>query len=436
MIRSLLNWSSLGGGRRYIARKSRHSPVAWWALSWLVALATVACGQDDAAAKALQQPPGKPTQVGVSVELVEVSQIVDRDQKVEMEFYVYYTWKDPRMSFDPVREGTRRKLISVDDVWNPDPQLLDELDVNVRGRKAVHVYPDGTMCFSRYYRGMIGCCLDLHEFPLDRHLLEVDMEESIFEADQVVFVPAGVRALNLERAVPHGWKLTGLATETKLSSYSKTGEQFSLLRLKLAVQREPHFYFWGILLPLVPIVATAGAVFWMDPREFGSQVSVGITAMLTIVAYRISIDSSLPPLNYMTRMDYFMLAAQIFVFGAFVTVLAVHVLLKIDTPDTRQIATRLIRNCRWIPPGLLVAVSFLIAQLPASYGHWVLIGAGLVFALWFQPTPAQFVTLWRAFIHPEGLAEAGIAAELLANPEPIRAQRPYLNTGEPGARAA
>jgi hypothetical protein len=436
MIRFMQRCLCYSRFRHPFVRRSARASVTWVVAPWLLALAAVAWADDDAAAKALQQPPGKPTQVAVSVELVEVSQIVDRDQKVEMEFYVYYTWKDPRMAFDPVREGARRKLVSVDDIWNPDPQLLDELDVSVRGRKAVHVYPDGTMCFSRYYRGMIGCCLDLHEFPLDRHLLEVDMEESVFEADQVVFVPAGVRTLNLERAVPHGWKLTGLATETKLTSYSKTGEQFSLLRLKLAVQREPHFYFWGILLPLIPIVATAGAVFWMDPREFGSQVSVGITAMLTIVAYRISIDSSLPPLNYMTRMDYFMLAAQIFVFGAFVTVLAIHVLLKIDSADTRHIAQRLIKNCRWMPPALLTGVSFLLAQLPASYGHWVLIGAGVVFAVWFQPTPSQFGTLWQALVHPEGLAEASLSSEMTTDPPAVQIQPQYRGTIEASSRAA
>ena len=62
---------------------------------------------------------------------------------------------------------------------------------SVRGGKAVRAFPDGTLCFSRHYRGTIGGSLDLHEFPLDRHTLEVDLEESIFEADQVVFVPAG-----------------------------------------------------------------------------------------------------------------------------------------------------------------------------------------------------------------------------------------------------
>ncbi len=175
------------------------SLACWLSVAGAALLVCVLAGAaradgDEAAKSGVQLPPEHPVRVEVSVELVEVSQIVDRDQKFEVEFYVYYTWHDPRFAFDPQREGTPRKLINADDIWNPDPQLLDELDVSIRGGKVVHVYPDGKLCFSRYYRGTIAGSLDLHEFPLDKHQLEIDLEESVFEADQVVFVPGEVRA--------------------------------------------------------------------------------------------------------------------------------------------------------------------------------------------------------------------------------------------------
>ena len=115
------------------------------------------------------------------------------------------------------------------------------------------------------------------------------------------------------------------------------------------------------MLPLIPIVAAAWVVFWMHPKEFSSQISVGITAMLTVVAYRISIDSSLPPLNYMTRMDYFLLACQVFVFGAFIIVVGIHVLYVINTSQTRAVAHRLTVQCRWLPAVLLAGASVLLS---------------------------------------------------------------------------
>jgi Neurotransmitter-gated ion-channel ligand binding domain/Neurotransmitter-gated ion-channel transmembrane region len=367
--------------------------------------------EDDASASSIQLPPGHPVTVSVGVELVEVSQINDRDERFELEFYVYYTWKDPRFAFDPVREGTQRKLINVDTIWNPDPQLLDELDITVRGGKVVHSYPDGTLCYSRYYRGTIAGNLDLHEFPLDKQTLEVDLEESGFEADQVVFVPDEARALNPARALPHGWLLRGMSTEAKTSSYSKTGEKYTMLRVNLAIERDPHYYVWAIVLPLIPIVAAAWVVFWMHPKEFSSQISVGITAMLTVVAYRISIDSSLPPLNYMTRMDYFLLACQVFVFGAFIVVVGIHVLYSINSADSRAVAHRLTVQCRWLPPILLAGASVLLTYLPASCGSWIMAGAGLLFFAWIMPAPSQFQVWWGAIVHPERLARLAGTAE-------------------------
>ena len=310
--------------------------------------------------------------------------------------------------------GVQRKLVSADDIWNPDPQLLDELDVSVRGGKVVHVYPDGKLCFSRYYRGTIAGALDLHEFPLDKHHLEVELEESVFEADQVVFVPGEVRALFPERAVPHGWKLVGMSSEAKTSMYSKTGEQYSMLRVSLAVDRDPHYYFWAIVLPLIPIVATAWSVFWMNPKEFGAQVSVGITAMLTIVAYRISIDSSLPPLSYLTRMDFFLLGCQIFVFGAFIVVVAIHVLHVLDTVETRAAVARITAGCRWMPPLLLVATSLLLTLLPARFGHWILMASIASIVLCYPPRPAAVRMWFRLLLRPESLLEASGQAALAA----------------------
>ncbi|HEY1786442.1 MAG TPA: hypothetical protein VGG30_12860 [Pirellulales bacterium] len=386
-------WTGASVGGRRLSR---------WAVSlvWasLLAIAPLVADADETAA--LQMPPGRPVKVNVSVDLVEVSQIVDHDQKFELEFNVFYSWNDPRFAFDAAREGVTSKLIPAEDVWNPEPELCDELDIDVRGGKAVRALPDGTLCFSRHYRGTIGGSLDLHEFPLDRHTLEVDLEESVFEADQVVFVAGGAQAIAPDRAVPHGWKLNGITSEVQTTANPRTGERYSMLRMNLAVERDPHYYLWAIVMPLIPIVATAWSVFWMHPKEFSSQVTVGITAMLTIVAYRISVDSSLPPLSYMTRMDYFLLACQVFVFGAFLVVVAIHIFSVRGTADGQAMALRLNMSCRWLPPFLLAASSVLLIVLPAAHGQWILLGTGVVMLGFYPPTPVNVRMWWVALTGP------------------------------------
>ena len=45
-----------------------------------------------------------------------------------------------------------------------------------------------------------------------------------------------------------------------------------------------------------------------------------MTSMLTLIAYRFAIDSQLPPLPYMTRLDVFILTSTLLVFFSLIEV--------------------------------------------------------------------------------------------------------------------
>ncbi len=351
----------------------------------------------------------------IDIEIVEISQIQDHDQKFDVEFNAYFVWKDPRLVFDARQAGVNKKTIQADELWTPDPLLVDELDVDERGGVTAHVQPDGTVYLNRYYRGTITGSFDLHEFPLDRHELEVTLEATDYETDEVEFVVGEVRATNPAHVVPHGWKLVDMSASAGESKYARTNETFSLFRTTIRVMRDPHFYLWSIVLPLIPIMATAWSVFWMDPKEFSSQVGVGITAMLTVVAYRITIDSSLPPLTYMTRMDYFLLICQTFVFLAFVASVSIHVLYALDVPHMRARAARLNEVSRWLPPLVLTVVSVLLAILPVRYGTYVILAPAIFVALWLRRPLLRLPHTLKTLVRPELLLEM---------PEPRSAESP------------
>ena len=59
-------------------------------------------------------------------------------------------------------------------------------------------------------------------------------------------------------------------------------------------------------------------VFWIDPKESGTQISVAITTMLTLIAYRFTVGADLPKVSYLTRIDYFILAATFLVFASLI----------------------------------------------------------------------------------------------------------------------
>ena len=61
------------------------------------------------------------------------------------------------------------------------------------------------------------------------------------------------------------------------------------------------------------IVLMAGTVFWLDPSIIPTRMSVVVTTMLTLIAYRFMLANHVPRLPYLTRLDWFMLGATVLV---------------------------------------------------------------------------------------------------------------------------
>ncbi|HEV3341714.1 MAG TPA: hypothetical protein VG125_15210 [Pirellulales bacterium] len=354
-------------------------------------------------------PPQRPVKVTMSVDLLEVSQIQDHEEKFEIEFYLFITWKDERLAFE-ADEGHKKRIVPADQIWTPEPELADDLDVTVQNGRNAHIHPDGTVMWRQYYRGTLSSNFDLHEFPFDSHRLEIHVEANAGEIDDIVYVAGGCQiheeqASEAYHVVPHGWELVDLSTAADEAKYPRLGETFSRFVCRIGVKRDPHFYWWAIVLPLLPIVATSWSVFWMDPKEFSSQVGVGVTAMLTVVAYRITIDSSLPPLSYMTRMDYFLLVCQAWVFGAFLMSVVVHVCHVQGSEKWVAISYRISQYCRWLPPLALLATCSLLAFLRPGAAMAILGAAVIGLFLACRPTPGRVAQWVRVALFPERVLE-------------------------------
>ena len=88
-------------------------------------------------------------------------------------------------------------------------------------------------------------------------------------------------------------------------------------------------------------------VFWIHPTLAAPQVSVAITSMLTLIAYRFAIGSEVPKLSYLTALDTFILTSSLLVFFSLVEVVIASALAFHDRIDT---ALTVDRYSRWIFP--------------------------------------------------------------------------------------
>ena len=70
------------------------------------------------------------------------------------------------------------------------------------------------------------------------------------------------------------------------------------------------------MLPIALIVVMSWSVFWIAPKEFGTQMGLSATSVLTMIAFIFATTSLLPRLGYFTMLDRYIAGATVFVFVA------------------------------------------------------------------------------------------------------------------------
>ena len=71
-----------------------------------------------------------------------------------------------------------------------------------------------------------------------------------------------------------------------------------------------------MFIPAVLIALMAWCVFWIDPSLLPSQIAISTASIFTLIAFRFSMNFSLPRVSYLTVGDQFMLAITLLVFAA------------------------------------------------------------------------------------------------------------------------
>jgi cadmium resistance protein CadD (predicted permease) len=95
-------------------------------------------------------------------------------------------------------------------------------------------------------------------------------------------------------------------------------------------------------------------VFWIDPSLVATQVSVSVTAMLTMIAYRFALSGLVPRLVFLTSLDFFVLVSTLTVFMSMLEVLYTA---HLATHDKIEKARLVDRHARWVVPIIYVGLA-------------------------------------------------------------------------------
>jgi hypothetical protein len=279
--------------------------------------------------------------------LLDVAKIDGADQSFTADVFMMLRWKDERLASEA--EGMRR--LSAGGIWNPRVQIINQRRIWKAFPESVDVAPDGTVMYRQRYYGQFASALDLRDFPLDHHRFTLQLVVPGYGPEEIELVPSNEEfgiGRSEDLTVPD-WSIGSFEISTAPYAVIPGGREIAGLEGAFEARRHLGFYVGKAFVSVAIIVFMSWVVFWLGPEHVGPRLSVSVTSMLTLVAYRFLLGQSLPPVSYLTRLDYFLLGATILVFVALI-----QVALTSAMSDRR--AASINRNSRWVFPVMFVTL--------------------------------------------------------------------------------
>ncbi len=294
-----------------------------------------------------------PVPVTVLVYMLDLDEVDSSQQTFTANVFLKYDWDDPRLA----HQGEGPVIMGMEEIWHPHLQILNQQKLWKTFPEHFEVFPDGHVRYRQRVWGDFSQPMDLRDYPADDQVLTVQLVSTGHRLDQVRLVPSteAVHAISADLSVTD-FEITGSEIVVEPYRPMDSGRGVASIRSSYFASRKVGYFVVKVIIPLILIVMMSWAVFWIDPAEGGTQIGVATTTMLTLIAFRFAIDTSLPKISYLTRLDTFVMASTVLVF---LSLFEVVITSRLAKTGRHERAMRLDQWSRLIFPGAFVALTVL-----------------------------------------------------------------------------
>jgi hypothetical protein len=295
-----------------------------------------------------------PTEVSVAFFVLDLDEVDNVNQNFDANIYIELHWLDSRLAHDNPNEVVRNLV----DVWNPRIQFINQQKIWPTLPEIVEISPEGHVVYQQRVWGAFSQPFELEDFPFDQQAFTVQLSTVGYGPHEVKLVAdkesrTGIAAkLSLT-----DWDILGTKVQIAPFAPSPEEEAFAGYSFTMEAKRRYGHFIVKVIIPLFLIVMMSWVVFWIDPKESGTQISVAITTMLTLIAYRFAVGNDIPKVSYLSRLDYFILGATVLVFASLIEVVVTSTYARIGQLDRARTIDRWAR--------LLFPLSFFLITLEA-----------------------------------------------------------------------
>jgi hypothetical protein len=280
--------------------------------------------------------------------MIDLLGIDDVNQMITVDFGIYRSWTDQRLAH---LEGCE---FSLDDVWFPELVAVNSGRLFERWPREVSIGPGGQVQYLQRVSGSIASHHDLHDFPFDKQSITIrfmplqgsenEVQLSINEKFTGISDLLNISDWSIE-------SVRGVIGRQRIEAFDRVHSSYDFI---IEAKRIQAYYVWKIILPLCLIVAMSWCVFWINPAQFGPQIGLSATSMLTLIAFIFATTNMVPELGYFTLLDLFIGGSTILVFLALLESLTTSYLVS---QDKTGIAQKIDWACRILFPLAFAAMA-------------------------------------------------------------------------------
>ena len=324
----------------------------------------------------MPNPPSKPTTVKCGLFVLDIVDIDDVNETFEAEIAIVATWDDPRLAFNPVEEGTDKKIFQgefqfneIFTGWWPQLVIINQIGRGDTNAIKISVMPNGEVTYLEQRNVRLETPMALYDYPFDIQNLRAFMipfgnmsEEVVLEVDDRYRETTDSYAKRESTVNVAGWDFPNLNMDvdsTQLQLH-ETAPTFSRMVTTIVLERQSWQIVWVLLFPLVVLVSMAWSTFWLDPESISDRLNISFVGILTIVAYQFVVIDNMPRNSYLTFTDTLLLVS--FLITSLTIPHSLYVKSLTEHGKT-PLAHQYDKTCRW---------AFPLAYAAAIFGFFIL----------------------------------------------------------------
>jgi len=212
------------------------------------------------------------------------------------DFYVWFKW---RGAIDP----TNIEFVNTIEKWSMASAGFD-------GDSTPVVLKDGTKYKIFRKEGRFFHAFSLNKFPLDKHTLDIQIENPEYPASKLLYVPDTNAALIRNTLNLVGWENRNCQLTNRIHDYGsnfgnpeENAQRYSNLSFNITLSRPFSYFLLKMLLPLLVVMLVGIGALLLHPEHIDTRSSLPIGALLTAVFLQQSYSNALPDTGYMVLMD-------------------------------------------------------------------------------------------------------------------------------------